>query len=337
MTRPLGLADLPEYRAALEPGSGSEGPAAAVGFRDLWDHPERYRGRRVQVEGRIVRRFRQEAVGTFPAADGVWVVAAVGRSVLPGLPRPGARRTSPRRGPGPVRRDVPEASALPGGGYRPAGPPDRGRPAAGGVGAGPAARAAARAGFSPAGLGDRDRRDGRRGLDPGPTIPQPAPAATPAARSRRRSSGRRGRRSPTVPRRPIGPRRPEHDRRRIAELGRTPLTDPRSLGSSLLFHAALLLAASLVVLGSVLPGEPERAPDAARRARAGGQPGADPGGGRRARRARGPGPARIGPDRRRRPPRRGPRRATPRPTRCSRRSCPRAARRRRRSGPCPAR
>lgn len=42
---------------------------------------------------------------------------------------------------------------------------------------------------------------------------------------------------------------------RIAEIGRTPLTDPRSLGSSLLFHAALLLAASLIVLGSILPGE----------------------------------------------------------------------------------
>jgi von Willebrand factor type A domain len=33
------------------------------------------------------------------------------------------------------------------------------------------------------------------------------------------------------------------------------MTDPRALGGSLLFHAALLLGASLVVLGSVLPGE----------------------------------------------------------------------------------
>src|SRR4051794_40922933 len=42
--------------------------------------------------------------------------------------------------------------------------------------------------------------------------------------------------------------------RRTPEVGRTPLTDPRSLGGSVLFHAALLLVASLIVLGSVLPG-----------------------------------------------------------------------------------
>jgi von Willebrand factor type A domain len=37
------------------------------------------------------------------------------------------------------------------------------------------------------------------------------------------------------------------------ELAKSPLTDPRSLVGSLVFHGALLLAASLVVLGSFLP------------------------------------------------------------------------------------
>ncbi|HEX8202702.1 MAG TPA: hypothetical protein VF590_19655 [Isosphaeraceae bacterium] len=67
----LGLADLAAYRAALEPATG---PAVAVGFRDLWERPGAYRGRRVRVEGRVERRFRQERVGTFPALTEVWIV-----------------------------------------------------------------------------------------------------------------------------------------------------------------------------------------------------------------------------------------------------------------------
>lgn len=67
----LGLVDLAAYRAALEAPEGIE-PAAKVSFRDLWDHPERYEGHRVRVEGRIVRRFRQGPVGTFPALVEAW-------------------------------------------------------------------------------------------------------------------------------------------------------------------------------------------------------------------------------------------------------------------------
>ena len=51
----LTLADLVPYRAALE--GKPAGTAVAVTFRALWDHPEQYQGRRVQVEGRIARRF----------------------------------------------------------------------------------------------------------------------------------------------------------------------------------------------------------------------------------------------------------------------------------------
>jgi hypothetical protein len=38
-----------------------------------------------------------------------------------------------------------------------------------------------------------------------------------------------------------------------ALLARSPLTDPRSLGSSLVFHALLLMLASLVALSAIVP------------------------------------------------------------------------------------
>ena len=75
----LSLSDLAPYRAALEkrPG-GTPTPAKAVTFRDLWDRPETYQGHRVRVNGRVVRRFRQGAFGTFPPLTEVWAVAPAG-------------------------------------------------------------------------------------------------------------------------------------------------------------------------------------------------------------------------------------------------------------------
>jgi hypothetical protein len=67
----LSSADITAYRRALEPSSG---PAEPVEFRDLWARPEVYRGRRVRVEGRVVRRFAQPPVGEFPALTELWVV-----------------------------------------------------------------------------------------------------------------------------------------------------------------------------------------------------------------------------------------------------------------------
>lgn len=67
----LSSADLPAYRRALEPASG---PAEPAGFRDLWARPEAYQGRRVRVEGRVVRRFAQPPFGEFPALTELWVV-----------------------------------------------------------------------------------------------------------------------------------------------------------------------------------------------------------------------------------------------------------------------
>jgi hypothetical protein len=68
---PLSLADLPDYLAAL---SAPAGPAESVGFRDLWEHPDTYRDRRVRVEGEVARRFQQPPVGRFPALVEVWLL-----------------------------------------------------------------------------------------------------------------------------------------------------------------------------------------------------------------------------------------------------------------------
>jgi hypothetical protein len=74
----LGLADLPAYREALTPNDAAKEAAPRVGFRDLWSHPEKYKGRRVQVEGRVVRRFRQQPIGKFPALVEAWAVSPAG-------------------------------------------------------------------------------------------------------------------------------------------------------------------------------------------------------------------------------------------------------------------
>src|SRR5512135_3662166 len=42
-----------------------------------------------------------------------------------------------------------------------------------------------------------------------------------------------------------------------SHIGQSPLTDPRSLGSSLLFHAVLLFVASLAALSVAIPAAPE--------------------------------------------------------------------------------
>lgn len=70
----LRLPDLPGYREALTEPPGLPAPAA-VGFRDLWENPQAHRGRRVRVEGRVVRRFRQGAVGAFPPLTELWIVS----------------------------------------------------------------------------------------------------------------------------------------------------------------------------------------------------------------------------------------------------------------------
>jgi hypothetical protein len=72
----LTLADLAAYRAALSAGETKGEHPVRVTFRELWDHPATYQGRRVQVEGRVVRRFRQGSFGTFPPLEEAWTVSA---------------------------------------------------------------------------------------------------------------------------------------------------------------------------------------------------------------------------------------------------------------------
>jgi hypothetical protein len=74
----LTVADLAAYRAALSGKGIRDAPATPVNFRELWDHPAKYQGRRVQVEGRIIRRFRQGAFGTFPPLEEAWAFSPQG-------------------------------------------------------------------------------------------------------------------------------------------------------------------------------------------------------------------------------------------------------------------
>jgi hypothetical protein len=85
--RPMSLPDLPALRDAVR--SPSEGQAPAVSFRRLWEAPDLYRGRRVTVEGRAQRRFRQEPLGSFPALSELWAADEAGNPfclVYPAVP-----------------------------------------------------------------------------------------------------------------------------------------------------------------------------------------------------------------------------------------------------------
>ena len=72
----LTLPDLVAYRASLD-GKPS-GPATAVTFRRLWESAGEFEGKRVRIEGRVARRFRQGAFGTFPPLVESWVVTPAG-------------------------------------------------------------------------------------------------------------------------------------------------------------------------------------------------------------------------------------------------------------------
>ena len=93
---PVSLADLADYRAALE---ARLDPAAVphVTFADLWGHPETHQGHLVRVEGRVARLFRQPGIGRFPPLAEAWITSPRGEPFCvvfptgPGsdAPRPG--------------------------------------------------------------------------------------------------------------------------------------------------------------------------------------------------------------------------------------------------------
>lgn len=69
---PLGLTDLSAEHEALTDKGASTPPRPAT-FRDLWERPNEFCNRRVAITGRIVRSFRQDAVGSFPPLVESWI------------------------------------------------------------------------------------------------------------------------------------------------------------------------------------------------------------------------------------------------------------------------
>ncbi len=89
----LGLGDLSTYAKALRgwPTTSDNQPSSRpveVSFRDLWDHPSKYIGRRVMIRGRIERTFRQAAVGEFPPLSESWIFSRSGDPYCAVYPRP---------------------------------------------------------------------------------------------------------------------------------------------------------------------------------------------------------------------------------------------------------
>jgi hypothetical protein len=89
----LTLADLAGYRAALSGKATAEDaragdPPARVVFKDLWNRPDLFRGRRVTVQGRIVRIFRQGSVGSFPPLAEGWIASPSGDPFCLVFPQP---------------------------------------------------------------------------------------------------------------------------------------------------------------------------------------------------------------------------------------------------------
>ena len=79
-TDQLSLADLTDYRVALTGKPTADqarpsDPATRVVFKDLWNRAKAFRGRRVVINGRVERIFRQGPVGSFPALAEIWIVS----------------------------------------------------------------------------------------------------------------------------------------------------------------------------------------------------------------------------------------------------------------------
>ncbi len=94
----LNLADLTAYRAALSGKATADSarasdPPARAGFRDLWARSDAHRGRRVTVQGRVERIFRQGPVGSFPSLIQVWVYSPAGDPFCLVFPRPAGPTT----------------------------------------------------------------------------------------------------------------------------------------------------------------------------------------------------------------------------------------------------
>jgi hypothetical protein len=89
----LSLADLAGYRAALSgkptaDDARASDPPAQVKFKDLWNRPEIFRGRRITIQGRVARIFRQGSVGSFPPLAEIWITSPAGDPFCVVFPQP---------------------------------------------------------------------------------------------------------------------------------------------------------------------------------------------------------------------------------------------------------
>jgi len=66
-----------------------------VSFKDLWNRPDAFRGRRVTVQGRVERIFRQGPVGSFPALAEVWITSPAGNPFCLVVPQDGGTGVLP--------------------------------------------------------------------------------------------------------------------------------------------------------------------------------------------------------------------------------------------------
>jgi hypothetical protein len=90
----LSLGDLAGYGAALSGKPTAEGakatdPPVQVNFNELWNRPDAFQGRRVVVQGRMVRIFRQGPIGSFPPLAEVWMTSRGGNPFCVVFPQRG--------------------------------------------------------------------------------------------------------------------------------------------------------------------------------------------------------------------------------------------------------
>jgi hypothetical protein len=92
-SRQLTLADLAGYRAALsgkptaDSAKATDSPVEAK-FKDLWNRPDTFKGRRVLIQGHVARIFRQGPVGSFPALAEAWITSPAGNPFCVVFPQP---------------------------------------------------------------------------------------------------------------------------------------------------------------------------------------------------------------------------------------------------------
>jgi hypothetical protein len=85
---PLTIADLDDYRKALRADDPDAPEPLPVRFGDLWERPDEFLGRRVIIEGRAARRFRQPPIGEYPALVELWIASRTGNPTCLVYPDP---------------------------------------------------------------------------------------------------------------------------------------------------------------------------------------------------------------------------------------------------------